>query len=51
MEVIYKNTYPNGKTTSASDFFRPILEVLIESGGSGTPSKIVDRSMKLSINC
>jgi len=29
-------------------FFRPILEVLIESGGSGTPSEIVDRSIEIS---
>ena len=29
-------------------FFRPILEILIESGGSGTPSEIVDRSLEIS---
>jgi restriction system protein len=29
-------------------FFRPMLEVLIESGGSGTPSEIVDRSIEMS---
>ena len=28
-------------------FFRPILEVLAESGGSGTASEIVDRSLEL----
>jgi restriction system protein len=28
-------------------FFRPILEVLVESGGSGTASEIVDRSLEL----
>jgi len=28
-------------------FFRPILEVLLESGGSGTASEIVDRSLEL----
>lgn len=28
-------------------FFRPILEVLRELGGSGTASKIVDRSLEI----
>jgi restriction system protein len=28
-------------------FFRPILQVLKESGGSGTASEIVDRSLEL----
>ncbi len=28
-------------------FFRPILEVLAESGSSGTPSEIVDRTLEL----
>lgn len=28
-------------------FFRPILEILIESGGTGTPSEIVDRSLEI----
>jgi restriction system protein len=28
-------------------FLRPVLEVLIESGGSGTASEIVDRSLEL----
>jgi restriction system protein len=28
-------------------FFRPILELLMESGGTGTPSEIVDRSLEI----
>lgn len=28
-------------------FFRPILELLLESGGTGTPSEIVDRSLEI----
>jgi hypothetical protein len=28
-------------------FFRPILELLLESGGTGTPSEIVDRSIEI----
>jgi restriction system protein len=28
-------------------FFQPILELLLESGGSGTPSEIVDRSLEI----
>jgi len=28
-------------------FFQPILEVLLESGGTGTPSEIVDRSLEI----
>lgn len=28
-------------------FFRPILELLQESGGTGTPSEIVDRSLEI----
>lgn len=28
-------------------FFQPILETLIESGGTGTPSEIVDRSLEI----
>src|SRR6266480_1234537 len=28
-------------------FFRPIIEVLLESGGTGTPSEIVDRSLEI----
>lgn len=29
-------------------FFSPILQILLESGGTGTPSEIIDRSMELS---
>jgi len=28
-------------------FFRPILELLLESGGTGTPSEIVDHSLEI----
>jgi restriction system protein len=28
-------------------FFQPILELLLESGGTGTPSEIVDRSLEI----
>ena len=28
-------------------FFKPILQLLLESGGSGTPAEIVDRSIEL----
>lgn len=28
-------------------FFSPILKILIESGGTGTPSEIVDRSLEM----
>jgi restriction system protein len=28
-------------------FFKPILRLLAESGGSGTPAEIVDRSVEL----
>lgn len=28
-------------------FFRPILTLLLESGGSGTPAEIVDRSIEI----
>jgi restriction system protein len=28
-------------------FFQPIVELLLESGGSGTPSEIVDRSLEI----
>src|SRR5688572_18192589 len=28
-------------------FFRPILKLLLESGGTGTPAEIIDRSIEI----
>ena len=37
----------NAKGPSFLRFFRPIIEILRESGGTGTPSEIVDRSIEM----